>query len=61
MFEALLEEIFKNVGDLHIKITPEEHQKLINEFLPWLSTECEPLLGASKAVLGKNVFDESEI
>lgn len=61
MFEALLEEVFKKAGDLYAKITADEHQELIKEFLPWLSLESEALLGASRAVLGTNIFEESEI
>nr|VFJ56559.1 MAG: hypothetical protein BECKFW1821B_GA0114236_102827 [Candidatus Kentron sp. FW] len=61
MFESLLEEVTKKAGDPHAKVTTTEYDELINEFLPRLSLEYEPLLGASKAVLGTNIFEESEI
>lgn len=61
MFEALLEEVSAKVGNLHVKVTKAEHNELVKEFLPWLSMECEPLLGASRAVLGADLFEGSEI
>jgi len=61
MFEALLDEAFKKAGDPYLKMTPEEHKELVDEFAPWLSIEFEPLIGASQAVLGKEIFKDFQI
>ncbi|AFL73663.1 hypothetical protein [Thiocystis violascens] len=61
MFESLLDEVTEKAGDPYAKLTAAQHEEIINEFLPWLSLDCEPLLGASKAVLGNDIFKDSEI
>jgi len=61
MFEQLLQEIYEKAGELNLKTTQAEYKELIDEFLPWLSIECEPLIGASQAILGEQIFKDFEI
>lgn len=61
MFEALLNEVFDKAGDPYLKMTPEKHVELTAQLASWLSIECEPLIGASQAVLGKGIFKDFQI
>lgn len=61
MFEALLSSVYEKAGDPHQKFTVAEHKELVEDFLSFLSIECEPLIGAAKAVFGETVFKGSEI
>lgn len=61
MFEALLSSLYEKAGDHHQKFTVAEHKELVDDFLPFLSIECEPLIGAAKAVFGETIFKDSEI
>lgn len=61
MFSALLEAVDSHCSESRMKVTPEQHKALIDDVLPWLSIEAEPLLGAAKALLGDGIFDTAEI
>lgn len=61
MFSTLLNAVDKHCPETRMKVTPEQHKALIDEILPWLSIEAEPLFGATKAFLGEDIFETSEI
>lgn len=44
MLDALLVSVYEKAGDHLRKLTVSEHQDLVDEFLPLLSNECEPLI-----------------
>lgn len=61
MFSTLLDVVDSHCPESRMKVTPEQHKALIDDVLPWLSIEGEPLLGAAKALLGEGIFNASEI
>lgn len=61
MFSGLLEAVGSRCPDTNTKLTPEQHKELLNEVLPWLSVDAEPLLGAARAIFGESAFDSSKI
>ncbi|MCI5122572.1 MAG: hypothetical protein D3908_15560, partial [Candidatus Electrothrix sp. AUS4] len=61
MFSGLLEAVESHCRDADMKLTPEQHKELLDEILPWLSVDSEPLIGATKALFGEGIFDTSEL
>ncbi len=61
MFSGLLEAVASHCPDTDTALTSEQHKELLDEILPWLSVDAEPLLGATQAIFGEAVFDSSEI
>ncbi len=57
MFSSLLEVVDSHCPESRMQFTPKQHKALIDDVLPLLSVEAEPLLGAAKALLGEHVFD----
>lgn len=61
MFTGLLEAVESRCPDTDAKLTPEQHKEFLDEVLPWLSIDAEPLLGAARAIFGEGTFEFSEI
>lgn len=61
MFSGLLETVESHYLDTDTTLTLEQHKKLLDEILPWLSVDADPLLGTARAIFGEGVFDSSEI
>lgn len=61
MFSGLLEAVESHCPDTDTKLTAEQHKELLDEVLPWLSVDAEPLLGAARAIFGEDIFESSEI
>lgn len=61
MFSLLLDSVDSHCPLELRKVSDDQHKALLNDALPLLSIDSEPLLGASKALLGETVFDSSAI
>ena len=61
MFSLLLDSVDSHCPLGLGKVSDDQHKALLNDALPLLSIDSEPLLGASKALLGETVFDSSAI
>ena len=61
MFSDLLDEVDNRYRDPKMPLTTERHEESVGNALAWLSADSEPLFGATKALLGENVFEGSEI
>ncbi len=61
MFRTLLGAVESRCPESRMRVTPEQHKTIIDEVLPLLSIESDPLVGAAKALLGESIFETSEI
>jgi hypothetical protein len=61
MFSGLLEAVESHCPNTDAALTSEQHKELLDEILPWLSVDAEPLLGAAQAIFGETAINSSEI
>lgn len=61
MFSLLLDSVDSHCPVGLSKVGDDQHKALLNDTLPLLSFDSNPLLGASKALFGEILFDNSAI
>jgi hypothetical protein len=61
IFSASIDLVNKLCPESRMTITPEQHKVLLDEVLPLLVIDSEPLLGAAKAILGDDIFATSAV